>query len=60
MLDWIMPKMDGVEVCRRIRRFGPESYSYIILLTVKGQNEIVEGLESGADDYITKPFDFSN
>jgi len=58
VLDWVMPQLDGVEVCRRIRRFGQESYFYIILLTVKGrQNEIVEGLDAGADDYITKPFD---
>jgi two-component system cell cycle response regulator len=58
ILDWIMPNMDGVEVCRTIRRRTAEPYSYVILLTVKGQQrEIVEGLESGADDYITKPFD---
>jgi diguanylate cyclase (GGDEF)-like protein len=58
ILDWIMPNMDGVEVCRTIRRRTAEAYSYIILLTVKGQQgEIIEGLESGADDYITKPFD---
>ena len=58
ILDWIMPHMDGVEVCRTIRRRTVEPYLYIILLTVKGQQrEIVEGLEAGADDYITKPFD---
>jgi two-component system cell cycle response regulator len=58
VLDWVMPEMDGVEVCRRIRRFRQEGYFYIILLTVKGrQKEIVEGLDAGADDYITKPFD---
>jgi PleD family two-component response regulator len=58
VLDWIMPKLDGVEVCRRIRKLSQEAYFYIILLTVKGrQNEIVEGLDSGADDYITKPVD---
>ena len=58
-LDWIMPNMDGVEVCRTIRRRHRRNLnSYIILLTVKGQaaGDPVEGLESGADDYITKPF----
>jgi two-component system, cell cycle response regulator len=58
VLDWIMPKLDGVEVCRCIRKLSQEAYFYIILLTVKGrQNEIIEGLDAGADDYITKPFD---
>ena len=58
VLDWIMPSLDGVEVCRAIRKRALEPYLYIILLTVKGdQKEIVEGLEAGADDYITKPFD---
>jgi two-component system cell cycle response regulator len=58
ILDWIMPKLDGVEVCRAIRKRAPEPYLYVILLTVKGQQrEIVEGLEAGADDYVTKPFD---
>jgi len=50
--------MDGVEVCRTIRKAAREPYIYIILLTARGQRtEIVEGLEAGADDYITKPFD---
>jgi two-component system cell cycle response regulator len=58
ILDWMMPKMDGVEVCRAIKKRGSEPYVYIILLTAKGhQEEINEGLEAGADDYITKPFD---
>jgi two-component system cell cycle response regulator len=58
VLDWIMPHLDGVEVCRAIRKRAIEPYLYIILLTVKGQQkEIVEGLEAGADDYVTKPFD---
>lgn len=58
VLDWIMPQVDGIEVCRRIRKIDVAVYPYIILLTVKGgQNEIVEGLDAGADDYITKPFD---
>jgi two-component system cell cycle response regulator len=58
ILDWIMPHMDGVEVCRAIRKRSAEAYLYVILLTVKGeQKEIVEGLDAGADDYVTKPFD---
>jgi diguanylate cyclase (GGDEF)-like protein len=58
ILDWMMPHMDGVEVCRAIKKRTAEPYVYIILLTAKGhQEEINEGLEAGADDYITKPFD---
>ena len=58
ILDWLMPVMDGVQVCRLVRASGREPYHYIILLTAKGhQTEIIEGLEAGADDYITKPFD---
>jgi two-component system cell cycle response regulator len=58
VLDWIMPHLDGVELCRIIRKRPQEPYFYVILLTVKEQQqEIVEGLEAGADDYVTKPFD---
>jgi len=58
VLDWMMPEMDGLEVCRAVRKLEREAYIYIILLTAKEQqDEIVEGLEAGADDYITKPFD---
>ena len=58
VLDWMMPELDGVDVCRKIREQAREPYVYVILLTSKaGQKEIVEGLESGADDYIVKPFD---
>jgi DNA-binding response OmpR family regulator len=58
ILDWMMPGMDGVEVCRRVRSNHVAYPIYIILLTAKGSTEdIVEGLEAGADDYITKPFD---
>jgi two-component system, cell cycle response regulator len=58
VLDWMMPELDGVDVCRMIRERAREPYVYVILLTSKaGQKEIVEGLESGADDYIVKPFD---
>jgi diguanylate cyclase (GGDEF)-like protein len=58
VLDWMMPQVDGVEVCRTIRENAREPYVYVILLTAKGhQTEIIEGLEAGADDYIIKPFD---
>jgi two-component system, cell cycle response regulator len=60
ILDWMMPGMTGVEVCRRIRERDREPYTYILLLTSKSQKEdLIEGMEAGADDYITKPFDQS-
>jgi len=58
VLDWMMPGMDGVQVCREVRKRGPEPYVYILLLTAKDQKQdVVEGIEAGADDYLTKPFD---
>lgn len=58
ILDWMMPVMDGVEVCRRVRERAAEHYTYILLLTAKGQKQdVVEGINAGADDYLTKPFD---
>jgi two-component system cell cycle response regulator len=57
ILDWKMPGMDGVEVCRRLRQSEETSYVYVIMLT--GMNEkqdLVAGLEAGADDYLIKPF----
>jgi len=58
VLDWMMPRMDGVEVCRRVRGAGRNDYVYLILLTARSQPEDrVEGFEAGADDYLTKPFD---
>jgi len=57
LLDWMMPGQNGVDVCRALRKLRPEPYTYILLLTAKDAKEsIVEGLESGADDYLTKPF----
>lgn len=57
LLDWMMPGQNGVDVCRELRKMRPEPYTYILLLTAKDAKEsIVEGLESGADDYLTKPF----
>jgi sigma-B regulation protein RsbU (phosphoserine phosphatase) len=58
ILDWMMPDIDGLEVCRRVRALPGDTPVYIILLTAKtGKQEIVQGLDAGANDYITKPFD---
>jgi phosphoserine phosphatase RsbU/P len=58
VLDWLMPEMDGVEVCRQARQVPALKSAYILLLTSRGSKEdIVKGLEAGADDYVTKPFD---
>ena len=58
IVDWVMPKMDGPELCRRIRQTPMTSSLYVILLTAKGMREdIVAGLDAGADDYLVKPFD---
>jgi len=58
ILDWMMPGINGVEICRRLRRTDPVDPIYIILLTARDEkNDIVEGLGAGADDYISKPFD---
>ena len=58
LLDWMMPKMDGSEVCTRIRQHKDRPYIYLIMLTAKSQKEdVASGLESGADDYVIKPFD---
>lgn len=58
ILDWMMPGMDGIEICRRARREITGTSIYIILLTAISRKEgLIEGLEAGADDYVTKPFD---
>jgi len=58
VIDWMMPEMDGVEFCRKVRESAGLSSTYIILLTSKRQkDDFVTGLESGADDFIRKPFD---
>lgn len=55
--DWVMPKVDGLELCRRIRADFPEVYPYLMLLTSNDEKEsIIAGLEAGADDYLSKPF----
>ena len=57
LLDWMMPELDGPGVCREIRKRRDQSYVYMILLTSRESKEdIVAGLESGADDYLVKPF----
>ena len=58
LLDWLMPGLNGVEVCREVRRHSEHPYTYIILLTARTSKEdVVTGLEAGADDYMTKPCD---
>jgi len=58
LLDWIMPELDGPGVCREVRKRKEQSYVYMVLLTSRESKEdVVAGLGSGADDYLTKPFD---
>jgi diguanylate cyclase (GGDEF)-like protein len=58
VLDWMMPGMDGVEICRRVREMAREPYIYMVLLTARTDaQDLVEGMEAGADDYLTKPFE---
>jgi two-component system cell cycle response regulator len=57
LVDWMMPGLDGPALIRRIRSAGAPAYTYIILLTaMNGREDVVAGLRSGADDYVTKPF----
>jgi len=57
ILDWMMPGMDGVEVCRKVRETKLSDPPYLIILTVRDQTEdIVKGLKAGANDYIIKPY----
>lgn len=58
VLDWMMPGLEGPDVCRRVRQIVDRPYAYILLLTARGQkDDLLRGLEAGADDYLTKPFD---
>jgi two-component system cell cycle sensor histidine kinase/response regulator CckA len=58
IIDWMMPGLDGIELCRRVRAAKRASPTYLILLTARGdKQDIVTGLQAGADDYLTKPFD---
>jgi len=59
LTDWNMPEMDGLELCRRLRKSDIEHYIYLIIVTGRdSRQDLVQGLESGADDYITKPINF--
>jgi two-component system, cell cycle response regulator len=58
VLDWMMPGLDGIELCSKIRSRDQGPYRYVILLTAKDEKQdLIAGLEAGADDYLTKPFD---
>jgi len=57
ILDWMMPEMEGPEVCRRLRLLNTDIAPYVILLTARqGVEEVVNGIAAGADDYLTKPY----
>lgn len=56
--DWMMPELDGPELCRKVRAQNAEKYTYVVLLTLlEGKSNYLEGMRAGADDFITKPFD---
>lgn len=58
ILDWMMPELEGIEVCRRVRARSGRAYTFLILLTAHGQKQsLLTGLKAGADDYLSKPFD---
>jgi DNA-binding response OmpR family regulator len=58
ILDWLMPELDGLAVCRRLRGKAGGAYIYIVLITaLGGKNYYLEGMAAGADDFLTKPFD---
>src|SRR5438067_4124093 len=58
VLDWMMPELDGPDVCRRVRAELPDAHMYLLLVTAReSRGDVVAGLDAGADDYIIKPFD---
>ena len=60
MTDWLMPEMDGIQLCEAIRKKASRRYTYIIILTVMGkEKDLLRGLEAGADEYLTKPFSYA-
>jgi sigma-B regulation protein RsbU (phosphoserine phosphatase) len=57
--DWMMPRLDGITLCKQIRSLARERYLYVILLTsLSGKERFLEGMEAGADDFLRKPVDF--
>jgi diguanylate cyclase (GGDEF)-like protein len=57
ILDWMMPKMDGIQICQELRKGITDPYIYVLLLATKNlKADVVSGLKAGADDYLTKPF----
>jgi len=57
VLDWMMPGLNGLDICRKVRELARESYCFILLLTSRNEKEdVIQGMDAGADDYITKPF----
>jgi phosphoserine phosphatase RsbU/P len=57
IVDWMMPGVDGIELCRRIRQNAAHAHMYVIVLTGRDQpDDVVAGLDAGADDYLVKPF----
>jgi len=57
ILDWLMPGMDGLDVCRQVRTANSLNYTYVLILTAKtGSEDLITAMEAGADDYVTKPF----
>lgn len=59
--DWMMPGMDGPDLCRHVRAVGDAPYTYFILLTVLTEKRhVVEGMRAGADDFVTKPYDLED
>src|SRR5215475_11114896 len=56
--DVLMPEIDGLELCRRIRKHKQSKYTYVIIITALiGKKDYLEGMDAGADDFVTKPFD---
>jgi DNA-binding response OmpR family regulator len=56
--DVLMPEVDGLELCRRIRQHKQSKYTYILMITALiGKKDYLEGMDAGADDFVTKPFD---
>ncbi|MGD0761082.1 MAG: response regulator, partial [Candidatus Sulfotelmatobacter sp.] len=58
LLDWLLPGLDGIDICRRIRKLGNGSYIYTVMLTSKNRKQdLLMAMEAGADDYLSKPVD---